>query len=216
MARALYFRATYTGLGDAGRRSVLERARAVSDEALAILADRAHARGRGELSKLSPQEKARALHDDPDAAPSFFWASVAWGEWALATGKVQAARTGAATRIRDDAQTVIELDPDFEEGGGYRILGRLHHQAPRIPLLTGWVSRSEGLQNLRASVRAYPRNFINRLFLAEALADGGAADRSEAIRIVRSLVAEKPSPEHLVEERKIQEDARRDLRTWGG
>jgi hypothetical protein len=216
LARALYFRATYTGLDHAARRAVLERAKAVSEEALAILAERARARGRGELARLSPREKAKALHDDPDAAPSFFWASVAWGEWALATGKVQAARTGAATRIRDDAETVIALDPDFEEGGGHRILGRLHHQAPRIPLLTGWVSRSEGLRNLRAAVRAYPRNFVNRLFLAEALADGEPAERGEAIRIARALVAEKPSPEHLVEEWKIQDDARRNLRTWGG
>jgi tetratricopeptide (TPR) repeat protein len=214
LARALYFRATYTGLDAAGRLEVLDRARRAGDEALASLAERAEGRGHAAVLGRPPEEVARALHGDGDAAPSFFWSAVAWGEWALAVGKVKAARTGAATRIRDDAATVIALDPDYEEAGGHRILGRLHHQAPRIPLLTGWVSREEALRHLRAAVRSYPRNFVNRLFLAEALADGGPAGRAEAIRIAREILRDAPSPGHLVEEAKIQMDARRDLAAW--
>jgi hypothetical protein len=60
-----------------------------------------------------------------------------WGEWALSTGKFEAARTGAAEKIRDYALTVIGVDPEFEEGGGYRIVGRLNDQAPWIPFITG-------------------------------------------------------------------------------
>ncbi|MFN2387871.1 MAG: hypothetical protein ABR576_16590 [Thermoanaerobaculia bacterium] len=214
LARALYFRAAYTGLDAQGRLAILELARRVGDEALSILAERAEARGHAGVLRKPPGETARALHDDVDASPAFFWSAVAWGEWALAVGKVKAARTGAATRIRDSAATVIALDPDFEEGGGHRILGRLHHQAPRIPLLTGWVSRREALRHLRAAAKSHPRNFVNRLFLAEALADGGPGQRAEAIRIVRELLREKPSPGHFVEEVKIQQDARRDLAVW--
>ena len=214
LARALYFRAAYTGLDAPGHLAMLERARRVGDESLAILAERAEARGRRALLSQTTAEIAQALHDDADAAPAFFWCAVGWGEWALAVGKVKAARTGAATRIRDYAAAVVALDPDFEEGGGHRILGRLHHQAPRIPLVTGWVSRSEALRHLRAAARSYPRNFVNRLFLAELLADGGPADRAEAVRIARELLREAPSPGHLVEESKIQEDARHDLAVW--
>lgn len=214
LARALYFRAAYTGLDAPGRVAMLERARRVGDESLAILAERAEARGKPALLSQTTAEIVQALHDDADAAPAFFWCAVGWGEWALAVGKVKAARTGAATRIRNYAAAVVALDPDFEEGGGQRILGRLHHQAPRIPLVTGWVSRSEALRHLRAAARSYPRNFVNRLFLAELLADGGPADRAEAVRIARELLREAPSPGHLVEESKIQEDARRDLAVW--
>lgn len=214
LSRALYFQATYTGLEAAARRPPLEEARRVGEEALAILAGRAEARGFPGMARLSPAEKARALHDEPDAAPSFFWAAVAWGEWALAVGKLGAARAGAAARLRDYAEAVIALAPDFEEAGGHRLLGRLHHQAPRIPLLTGWVSRDQALRNLRLAVEAHPRNFVNRLFLAEALADGTAAERREAIGIVRKLAADSVSPSHLVEELKIQRDARRDLAAW--
>jgi len=214
LARALYFQATYTGLEGPERTAGLEDARRVSEEALAILAERAEGRGAPGLARMPPQGKARALRADPDAGPAFFWAAVAWGEWALAVGKLKAARTGAAGRLRDYAETVIAIDPDLEEGGGHRILGRLHHQAPRIPLVTGWVSRAEGLRHLRRAVDAHPRNFVNRLFLAEALADGSTAERAEAIRMARALAAESPSADYLVEELRIQRAARRNLAAW--
>ncbi len=214
LARALYFKATYTGQDASARRGFLEKARRAGEEALAILKENAEALGAKDFPRLSTPQKAQALHGDPDAAPAYFWAAVAWGEWALAVGKVQAARAGGAQKIRDYASTVIALDPEFEEGGGYRILGRLHDQAPRIPLLTGWVSRKEALRNLRLAIKVAPGNFVNRHFLSEALAAGSAAERAEAIAIARGLVADTPSPGHLVEELKIQEDAKRNLKTW--
>ena len=129
-------------------------------------------------------------------------------------GSCKAARTGAAEKIRDYASTVIALDPEFEEGGGYRVLGRLHHQAPRIPFLTAWVSRDEGAREPAPRRRVNDRNFVNRHFLAEALADGDAAERAEAIRIEAELVADAPSPGHLVEDLAIQDEAKKNLATW--
>jgi hypothetical protein len=214
LSRALYFRGRYTGLDRLGRKEVFEDSRRIAEEAIETLAARARARGAPDLRGLSPSAAADAVRRDPDASPTYFWAAVAWGEWALATGRIEAAKTGAATRIRDYARTLITLDSSFEEGGGYRVLGRLHHQAPRIPLLTGWVSREEGLRNLRLAVRTAPRNFVNRHFLAELLADRSAAERAEAIRIERSVLEDAPSPPHMVEELAIQEEARGNLKAW--
>src|SRR6185503_13363242 len=149
-----------------------------------------------------------------DALPTFFWSAVSWGQWALVSGKLKAARTGAAEKIRDDASTVIALDPDFEEGGGYRVLGRLHHQAPKLPFLTPWVSKEKALENLRRAVAVNDRNFVNRHFLAEALADGSPADRAEAVRMEESLVADSPSPGHLVEDLATQIEAKKNLTKW--
>src|SRR6202022_833265 len=137
------------------------------------------------------------------------WTAAGWGQWSLASGKLDAARKGAAGRIRDDCRTLIAFDPAFEEGGGYRILGRLHDQAPRIPFVTGWVSRAEGLRLLRLPGAEGPRNFVNRQFLAEALERSG--DRAGAVSIERSIAADLPAPERLVEELAIQETARRNL-----
>jgi tetratricopeptide (TPR) repeat protein len=214
LARALYFQGTYTGLAREARRPIYERARTAGEEAIGILERRARARGSPAFAGRAPALVAEAVASDRDAAPTFFWAAVAWGEWALTSGKIQAARAGAATRIRDYASTVVALAPEFEEGGGYRILGRLHDRAPRIPFLTSWVSRDTALSNLRRAMGVNSRNFVNRHFLAEALAEGGAAERAEAIGIEERLLADPPSPGHPVEDLAIQQEARKDLAAW--
>lgn len=209
LARSLYFLGSYTGLDEAGQRAVFERARRAGEESLRLMASRLRI---ADLRKLDPSAAATVLRGDGDAAPALFWTAVTWGQWSLASGKVEAARKGAARRIRDDCLTLIALDPAFEEGGGYRILGRVHDQAPRIPLLTGWVSRTEALRLLRLALVAAPRNFVNRHFLAEALARSGAM--KEAVAIEEGIVADAAGPTHLVEELAIQEAARKNLAAW--
>ena len=211
LARALYFLGTYTGLDEPGRIAAFGRARRFGEEAIAIVGRR---RGSARIRSMKPESAAAAAAGDPDAAPSYFWNAVAWGQWALASGRFEAARQGAADRIRDDCVTLIRIDPKFEEGGGYRILGRLHDQAPRIPLLTGWVSRAEALRNLRLAVEVAPANFVNRHFLAEALRKGDRGQKEEAIRIEEELAADQPSEGHLVEELELQQQARANLESW--
>lgn len=210
LARALYFRGAYTGLGADSRRVVFERARRVSEEAIGIV----FSRGRS-AAGLPPSRIADAVRGDPDAAPVFFWAAVSWGEWALSIGKLEAVRRGAAAKIRDDAAIVVALDPRFEEGGGYRILGRLHDQAPRVPFLTWWVSRKEAITNLRNALAVAPDNVINLHFLAEALARSGSS-RAEAVRLEEQVLAAAASPARLVEETHIQDEAKRNLARWNG
>lgn len=209
LARALYFFGTYTELHEADRRTAFDRARRAGDDAVFVVLLR---RSIGDASARPPAEIAGLMRGDPDAAPSLFWAAVGWGQWALATNKLEAARRGAARRIRDDCLALIALDPAFEEGGGYRVLGRLHDRAPRIPFVTGWISRPEGVRLLRLSVATAPRNPVNLHFLAEALAASG--QRQEAIRIEEGVAAATPSPGHLVEEIAIQESARKNHEEW--
>jgi hypothetical protein len=214
LARALFFEAKFTGRDRDDQRALLQKARDTGEEAIAILRRRAQ-RTAGRPASTDPRSVAVALTGERDAAPAYFWTAVAWGEWGLVAPRIAAASKGAAAKVRDYAATLIALDPGFEEGGGYRVLGRLHHRAPRIPGLTGWVSRAEGMRNLRLAVKTAPRNFVNRHFLAEALADGDRAAKSEAIQIEKELVADSPSPGHLVEDLAIQEEARKDLAAWG-
>jgi tetratricopeptide (TPR) repeat protein len=211
LARALYFRGTYTALGPGERKTAYDEARHVSDEAIAIVSRRAGLPGNG----FPPASAASALRSEANAAPAFFWGAVAWGQWALSVGKLEAARMGAASEIRDAAQFLIALDPEFEEGGGYRILGRLHDEAPRIPFLTWWVSREQALTNLRRAVAVAPRNPVNLHFLAEALFRGSSSEKEEAIRLENRVLATPSSPTHLVEELHVQDEARRNLAQWG-
>jgi tetratricopeptide (TPR) repeat protein len=214
LVRALYFKGVYTDLDPEARKAVFIKARRVSEDAIGILNRSLEQKGIKGLLDLTPELLAGKLADRSDAAPTYFWAAAAWGQWALSMGKVEAAKTGAADTIRDYALTVIGLDPNFEEGGGYRILGRLNDEAPWIPFVTGWVSREEALRALRLAVAVDPKNLANRHYLAEALWKGDAAEKAEALKLEETVLMESPSPLHLVEDLTIQDAARANLAAW--
>lgn len=213
--RALYFKGEHTLTDLADKKSVFDEGRTVGEEALSLIRQDAAAASGKPLDKATPVELVPYLKGNKDAAACFLWAAVDWGKWALVYGKTKAAKEGAAAKIRDYATAVIQIDPALDEGGGYRVLGRLHHQTPSIPFVTGWASRSEALKDLRLAVKEAPRNFVNRLYLAEAMWDYEKEKRGEARQMLEKLLAEKPSEAYEVEDARAQEDARTALAGWG-
>lgn len=203
LLRALHFRGAFCGAGLETQRAVFDEGRQLGQAAV----DRIE---RG-LENEKPAERLGALRELPRAADVYFWTAACWGQWALARGKLAAARQGVAVRVRDLAQTVIELDPLLEEGGGYRVLGRLHDQSPKIPFLTGWVSREKALLNLRKSHEMAPQNSATRFFLADAILNHDEKNKDQARRLLQSLIEDAPRPEYLIEDRFYAEEARRRL-----
>ena len=192
LIRALFFRSSFVPATPDERKALLEEARQVAEDGLARV-DRRAGKAKGPARLL-------ALRQVPNAIDIHFWGAVAWGEWALTRGKLAAARTGAGGRIRDLAQTVADLDPAYEQGGGHRILGRLHDQSPRIPLLTAWVSREKAVASLRQALAEGPDNTVNQYFLAEALLNHEPERKDEARRLLERCAAAAPRPEFLVED----------------
>ena len=214
LMRALYFKGEHTANDAAAKRTVFDGGRTVAEQALAILRRGAGRETRQDLSRATPVELVPYVKGNAAAVPSFLWAAVDWGKWALAFGKTAAVRQGAASKIRDYSQAVILLDPAYDDGGGYRVLGRLHHQTPAIPFFTGWASRSLALKNLQLAVETGPRNLVGRQFLAEAMWDYEPTRRAEARAILEKILAEMPDPDNLVENRKTQEEAAQLLKDW--
>ncbi len=214
LMRALYFLGEHATDGAAARRDVFDEGKRLGEETLVLIRRRAGSAAGRDLSKATPMELVPFVKSIPDAVPCFLWASVNWGKWALVFGKTAAARQGAAAKIRDYATAVVRLDPAFDEAGGYRVLGRLHHQTPAIPFVTGWASRAEALKHLRLAVETAPRNFVNRLYLAEAVRDYEKGRRAEAVRMLEALAADTPSPALAVEDARAQEEARALLAAW--
>jgi hypothetical protein len=215
LLRAIHFKGEHTTDDVAQKRAIFDEGRKVAEEALDLLRRDASKAAGKDLAKATPVELVPYLKGRAGAVEAFFWAGADWGKWALAFGKTAAVKQGAAAKIRDYAQAVILFDPAFESGGGYRILGRLHHQTPSIPFFTGWASRSEALKNLRLAVKTGPNDLFGREFLAEAIWDYEPEHRAEAVSILKEIVAASPRPEDRVEDERAREDAARKLREWG-
>jgi len=214
LMRALYFKAEYTTNSNDEKKKIFDEGKAIGEEALQRIRQEAAQRSGKPMEKADPTELAPLMKGTQDVTGCFLWSSANWGGWALAFGKLQAARQGAAAKIRDLATAVIQMDPNYAEGGGYRVLGRLHHQTPAIPFITGWASTKEAIKFLRHANEVGPRNSLNRLYLAEALWDWDRSLREETLKIIEALINDTPRPEFLVEDRAAQEKARALLEQW--
>lgn len=146
-----------------------------------------------------------------DSVESHFWAAVSWGLWGMSHGHLAAAMKDVAGRVRDHSARVAELDPGYRDAAGWRILGRLHTVVPRIPVMTEWVDREQGIAFLRQAYGTSTRDLRNPLYLAEALLENKPEERTQALALLREVAGKTPRAEDLVEETETIEEARRVL-----
>ncbi|HEX4956485.1 MAG TPA: hypothetical protein VF017_24115 [Thermoanaerobaculia bacterium] len=145
------------------------------------------------------------------AAAAHFWAAVSWGVYALEHGMLAAAAKDAAGEMRRHAERTAALDPSYADGGGFRLLGRLHTTAPRVPLFSGWINPREGIARLRIACALSRRDPRNPLFLAEALLRHQPERRAEALALLREVAARTPDPAQAVEQSEMLALARQSL-----
>jgi hypothetical protein len=200
LLRAFNFRGAFCGADIESQKRIFDEGKMLGQAEV----DRLEATVKGR----SPADRIAALRAVNGAGEAYFWTAACWGQWALARGKFAAARAGVAGRVRDLAETVVAVDPALEEGGGYRILGRLHHQSPRIPFITGWVSKEKALDYLRKSYALGPANPVTWFFLGDAILDEEAQNVEEGRRMLRKCVETPPRADYHVESVQYAELAR--------
>ena len=216
LMRALYFKGEFTTEDKKERRKIYDEGKSVGEESLRLIRAASEKISGESMLKASPIALAPLLKESSNVIETFFWLSVQWGKWAKAFGKFKAARKGAAGKIRDLATAVTLMDPDYEESGGYRVLGRLHHQTPSIPFITGWASKRDAVDYLRVARQTSPGNFLNRIYLAEALWDEDRKNRAEAMEILQALIDDPPRPDSVAEDLQVHKKARELIGKWKG
>lgn len=208
LLRAMRFKGAYAAKTSDEKKKVYGAAKAAGEKALAVLA------ARGITAKIDEKKAASLAKAIPGAVDVFLWDAVNWGEWALAYGKMAAAREGAADRIRREATIASLADPRLEGGAAFRVLGRLHDQTPRIPFITGWASSKEAVRFLEEARKIDPASKITLVFLAEAMVAHDSKTKSKAVQMLREVIAAPNNPEFATEEAAATEDAKALLRKW--
>lgn len=104
--------------------------------------------------------------------------------------------------IRKEMETVVELDPDYEQAAGLRTLARIYYRAPFF--MGGDKRRSVDL--LEECLTRYPENSLTMLYLADNYLALGL--REEAQKQLEKILALCPDPQYGPELEENQEEAR--------
>jgi hypothetical protein len=167
------------------------------------------------LGSHSPdtQEQEKAFRDGIEAgklavqlqdgkADGHFWLGANYG--GAAQSSVLAGLAGVE-EIKREMETVIKLDPGYQSGSAYMVLGQVYLQAPK--LLGGDVGTAIGY--LEKGVKLGPDNALMKVTLAKAYAE--AHRNAEAQKQIDALMTMKVTPgyepeysEAVAEAKKVQ------------
>ena len=188
LLRALHYAIDFTSLSEERKHSFTVEAIALARSAEAILDS--------------------VEHSDSDRARLYFWSAVAFGVRARNVGPLTIVREGIAGRMHQYALRSMALDATVDRGGAQRLLSRLHASVPRLPLISGWVDRSQILPLARQAVELDTAHLGNRLILAQALLEQSSERSAEARRMLKQITATEPGHNNRVEYLAIQRQAR--------
>jgi tetratricopeptide (TPR) repeat protein len=145
----------------------------------------------------------RAAAMQPKRPEGHFWTAANMGSLAESYGL----RQGIKYRkpIKDALETVLRLDPAYQDGSADRALGRWYFRVPR--LFGGSHKLAE--EHLRASLKYDPHSTASHFFLADLyLDDGRNADaRTELQAVLNAPI----NPEWAPEDQEFKEKARKAL-----
>jgi len=126
--------------------------------------------------------------DRPDG---HFWLGVNYGCWGEANGVFKS--ISMVDDVEEEMHETIKIDPSYEGGGPYRLLGRMEY---RLPGLLGG-DNDDSIKYLRKAIELGPNNTQNYLFLAETLMEED--EYVEAKRLLEKVISMKPDPRWINE-----------------
>ena len=132
----------------------------------------------------------------PDSAPFQFWYLVNLGSWSEVYGIITAAREGVAERMKEHSEIIITLDPEYENGGGYFMLGAVHFKSPYIPFLLSWPDNDDAIKYLTKALNIGEATPNQKVYLAQAMYKDG--QKSRAIDMLKEIAKMKTSAEEIV------------------
>ena len=137
-----------------------------------------------EKKKIFNEGKAlgeKYIEKFPNSVEFRYWYLVNLGSWAQVYGILTAAREGVSDLMRTHSEKIIELDPEYQNGGGYFMLGAVHFKSPYIPFLLSWPDNDDAIKYLQLSVNTGNAEMNQKNFLAQALSKDGQDKKARAL-----------------------------------
>jgi tetratricopeptide (TPR) repeat protein len=172
------------------------------------LGGHADERERRAILEAGIETARQAIALQPNRPEGHFWLAANMGALAESFGL----RQGLKYRkpIKEALETVLRIDPAFQDGSADRALGRWYF---KVPGLFGG-SHKEAEAHLRASLKYNPNSTASHFFLAEVLVDAGR--KAEARAELQKVLDAPLNPDWTPEDQEFKQKARGLLPTITG
>ena len=147
--------------------------------------------GYNQSENLELYQKAAKLAEEavklyPNKPATRYWLGAVYGIVAGAPGTSTIKSLALLEPIETQMKRLIELDPQYEYGGAWRVLGRMN---TKLPMLLGG-DKELAEEYLRKAVKMGPNYYLNHLYLADAL--NRQERRKEAVSLLQQVMTGKP------------------------
>ena len=162
-----------------------------------------------EKKKIFNEGKAlgeKYIEKFPNSVEFRYWYLVNLGSWAQVYGILTAAREGVSDLMRTHSEKIIELDSEYQNGGGYFMLGAVHFKSPYIPFILSWPDNDDAIKYLQLSVDTGKAEMNQKNYLAQALSKDRQDEKARAL--LEEVLNTKPGTTTLVEDLDDIEEAR--------
>lgn len=134
------------------------------------------------------------IEEFPNSVECRYWYLVNLGSWAEEYGIFAAAKEGVADQMKYHSGKIISLNPEYENGAGYFLLGAVHYKAPYIPFILSWPNNKEAIKYLRLAYDTGDVEIAQMVYLSQALHKGKRKD--EAIFLIEKAMNVEPSKDN--------------------
>ena len=117
--------------------------------------------------QLAKDLSERYIYKYPDSVEFLYWNLATMSNWAKLVGVRKLTKLGAADNYREKAVDIIVLDSEYEDGGGYFLLGAVYFTAPYIPLLITWPDDNKAVQYFSKAADTGRATPLQMIYLAQ-------------------------------------------------
>lgn len=129
----------------------------------------------------------KAISKYPKNEAILLWHIANFSKYGESLGIVSSAKNGLADKVKLNAEKLIALNPKFNDGAGYKILGVINYKVPNIPLIITWPSKKVAEDYLKKALAVNPKSISNLYYYAEFLSE---VKRKEEAKILLKMVVE--------------------------
>jgi len=140
----------------------------------------------------------KLIHKFPDSVEYKYWYLVNLGSWAKAYGILTAAYEGVAEIMKKQSEIIIKIDSNYQDGGGYFMLGAVHHKSPYIPFFLSWPNNQDAIKYLQLALNTGFKKLNQKVYLAQALKKNNQINEAKNLLIEVSNAI--PDSSNLIED----------------